>query len=72
VSIEKRIDGARRVGHHKTSMLQDLEAGKALETDAIIGAVVELAALTGVPAPTLRNVYAAVDLLALNRSRRGA
>ncbi|MEV6609974.1 2-dehydropantoate 2-reductase [Kutzneria sp. NPDC051319] len=70
VSIEKRIDGARRVGHHKTSMLQDLEAGKALETDAIIGAVVELADLTGVPAPTLRNVYAAVDLLALNRARR--
>ena len=70
VSIEKRIDGARRVGHHKTSMLQDLEAGKALETDAIIGAVVELAELTGVPAPTLRNVYAAVDLLALNRARR--
>jgi 2-dehydropantoate 2-reductase len=70
VSIEKRIDGARRVGHHKTSMLQDLEAGKALETDAIIGAVVELAGLTGVPAPTLRNVYAAVDLLALNRARR--
>jgi 2-dehydropantoate 2-reductase len=51
-------------------MLQDLEAGKALETDAIIGAVVELADLTGVPAPTLRNVYAAVDLLALNRARR--
>jgi 2-dehydropantoate 2-reductase len=70
VSIEKRIDGARRVGHHKTSMLQDLEAGKALETDAIIGAVVELADLTGVPAPTLRNVYAAVDLLALNRGKR--
>ncbi|MFC0435242.1 2-dehydropantoate 2-reductase [Kutzneria buriramensis] len=70
VSIEKRIDGARRVGHHKTSMLQDLEAGKALETDAIIGAVVELASLTGVAAPTLRNVYAAVDLLALNRARR--
>jgi 2-dehydropantoate 2-reductase len=70
VSIEKRIDGARRVGHHKTSMLQDLEAGKALETDAIIGAVVELADLTGVPAPTLHNVFAAVDLLALNRARR--
>jgi 2-dehydropantoate 2-reductase len=63
ISIEKRIDGARRVGHHKTSMLQDLEAGKALETDAIIGAVVEIADLTGVPAPTLRNVYAAIDLL---------
>jgi 2-dehydropantoate 2-reductase len=64
ISIDKRIDGAQRVGHHKTSMLQDLEAGKALEIDAIIGAVVELAALTGVPAPTLGNVHAAIGLLA--------
>jgi 2-dehydropantoate 2-reductase len=64
VSVERRMAGAERVGHHKTSTLQDLEAGKELELDAIIGAVVELADLTGVPAPTLRNVYAAVDLLA--------
>jgi 2-dehydropantoate 2-reductase len=64
VSVEKRMAGAERVGHHKTSMLQDLEVGKVLELDAIMGAVVELADLTGVPAPTLRNVYAAVDLLA--------
>jgi len=64
VSIERRIAGAARVGHHKTSTLQDLEAGKELELEAIIGAVVEIASLTGVPAPTLRNVYAAVDLLA--------
>ena len=63
MSIEKRIDGARRVGHHKTSMLQDLEAGKTLEIDAIIGAVVEIADLTRIPAPALRNVYAAIDLL---------
>jgi 2-dehydropantoate 2-reductase len=70
ISIEKRIDGARRVGHHKTSMLQDLEAGKALETDAIIGAVVEIAELCRVPAPTLRNVYAAIDLL--NRTTSAA
>jgi 2-dehydropantoate 2-reductase len=64
ISIDKRIDGAQRVGHHKTSMLQDLEAGKALEIDAIIGAVVELAELTGVPAPALTNVNAAIALLA--------
>ncbi|WP_049580317.1 2-dehydropantoate 2-reductase [Streptomyces sp. SBT349] len=64
ISIDKRIAGAERVGHHKTSMLQDLEAGKELETDAILGAVVEIADLTGVPAPTLRDVHAAVDLLA--------
>ncbi|MGW4488272.1 2-dehydropantoate 2-reductase [Amycolatopsis sp. NPDC004368] len=63
VSVEKRIDGAWRVGHHKTSMLQDLEAGKPLEIDAIIGAVVELAGITGVPAPALRHVHAAIGLL---------
>jgi 2-dehydropantoate 2-reductase len=63
ISVEKRIDGAWRVGHHKTSMLQDLEAGKPLEIDAIIGAVVELAGLTGVPAPALRYVHAAISLL---------
>ncbi|WP_134661545.1 MULTISPECIES: 2-dehydropantoate 2-reductase [Amycolatopsis] len=63
VSVEKRIDGAWRVGHHKTSMLQDLEAGKPLEIDAIIGAVVELADLTGVEAPALRHVHAAIGLL---------
>jgi 2-dehydropantoate 2-reductase len=44
-------------------MLQDLEAGKPLEIDAIIGAVVELAGLTGVPAPALRYVHAAISLL---------
>ncbi|MBB5850405.1 2-dehydropantoate 2-reductase [Amycolatopsis umgeniensis] len=63
VSVEKRINGAWRVGHHKTSMLQDLEAGKPLEIDAIIGAVVELAELTGVSAPALRHVHAAIGLL---------
>lgn len=63
ISIEKRLRGAEGVGHHKTSMLQDLEAGKQLELDAIVTAVVELADITGAPAPTLRTVYAATDLL---------
>jgi len=64
ISIEKRLRGAENVGHHKTSMLQDLEAGKQLELDAIVTAVVELADLTGAAAPTLRTVHAATDLLA--------
>jgi 2-dehydropantoate 2-reductase len=68
IEIERRIDGARRVGAHKTSMLQDFEAGKSLELDAVVTAVVELAALTGVPAPHIRAVHAAVDLLASRRS----
>jgi len=63
ISIAKRIDGAERVGHHKTSMLQDLEAGRELELDAIVGAVVELADITGADTPTLRTVYAATHLL---------
>ncbi|MFF4823966.1 2-dehydropantoate 2-reductase [Streptomyces sp. NPDC001312] len=64
ISIEKRLRGAEGVGHHKTSMLQDLEAGKPLELDAIVTAVVELADITGAEAPTLRAVHAATDLLA--------
>jgi 2-dehydropantoate 2-reductase len=64
ISIEKRLAGAERVGEHKTSTLQDLEAGKPLELAAIIGAVVELADLTGVEAPALRAVEAASSLLA--------
>jgi 2-dehydropantoate 2-reductase len=72
ISIAKRIDGAERVGHHKTSMLQDLEAGKELELDAIVTAVIEIADITGAPAPTLRTVYAATDLLARSAAKRSS
>ncbi|MEV6285591.1 2-dehydropantoate 2-reductase [Kribbella sp. NPDC051770] len=64
ISVDKRIDGAERVGEHKTSMLQDLEKDKPLELDVILAAVVELADLTGTKAPTLRAVHAVADLLA--------
>jgi 2-dehydropantoate 2-reductase len=64
VSIEQRLEGAAKVGDHKPSTLQDLEAGKPLELAAIVGAVVELADLTGVEAPNLRAVSAASGLLA--------
>ena len=64
VSIERRLAGAERVGEHKPSTLQDLEAGKPLELAALIDAVVELADLTGVDAPCLRAVAAASGLLA--------
>jgi 2-dehydropantoate 2-reductase len=64
ISIERRMRGAANVGHHKTSMLLDLEAGKELELDAIVSAVVEIADFTGAQAPVLRSVHAAVDLLA--------
>ena len=70
VSVEQRMAGAEAVGDHRTSMLQDLEAGKALELDALVAAVIELADLTGVAAPSLRTVYAATDLLARGLGQR--
>jgi 2-dehydropantoate 2-reductase len=70
VSIEKRIDGARRVGEHKTSTLQDIEAGRPLEIDCIIGAVVEMAKLVGVDVPATRYVYALTKLLDTTTQRR--
>jgi 2-dehydropantoate 2-reductase len=62
-SIEKRMEGAAAVGAHKTSMLQDLEAGRPLEIEALLGAVVELADGAGVPVPSLRVVYRLAKLL---------
>ncbi|HEV1999097.1 MAG TPA: ketopantoate reductase C-terminal domain-containing protein, partial [Xanthobacteraceae bacterium] len=63
VSIEKRIAGAESVGAHKTSMLQDVEAGRSLETEALIGSILEMAKLTNTPAPAIETVYALVKLL---------
>jgi 2-dehydropantoate 2-reductase len=64
VSIDKRIGGAEKVGKHKTSMLQDVEAGRAPEIDALVGSVVELGKLTGTPTPSISATYALVKLLA--------
>lgn len=63
LSVEQRIDGAERVGAHKTSMLQDVEAGRALEIDPLVGSFVELGQLTGTPMPATETVYALVSLL---------
>ena len=57
VSVDKRIEGAAAVGDHKTSMLQDLEAGKPLELDALLGAVIEIADWKGIDVPRLRVLY---------------
>ena len=62
-TIEKRIAGAEGVGAHKTSMLQDVESGRSLETEALIGAILELGNLTETPAPAIEAVYACVKLL---------
>jgi 2-dehydropantoate 2-reductase len=64
VSLEKRIAGAEKVGKHKTSMLQDIEIGRAIEIDALVGAVIELGKLTQIPTPHIDSVYALVKLLA--------
>ena len=64
VSLEKRIDGAEKVGKHKTSMLQDVEAGRAIEIDALVGAVIELGELTNTATPTISAIYQAAKLLA--------
>lgn len=63
VGIDRRIEGAEAVGEHRTSMLQDLEAGRRLESEALVGAVVELGRLTERPAPTIEAIYAALRLL---------
>jgi 2-dehydropantoate 2-reductase len=74
VPLEKRIAGAEKVGKHKTSMLQDVEAGRAPEIEALVGSVAELGRLTHTPTPNIDAVYALADLLArtLAADRAGA
>jgi 2-dehydropantoate 2-reductase len=69
ISIDQRMAGAEKVGAHKTSMLQDLEAGRPLELEAIVGAVVELGERLGVAMPSTRALYACAKLL--DAKRRG-
>jgi 2-dehydropantoate 2-reductase len=71
ISIDKRIAGAEAVGAHKTSMLQDVEAGRALELEALVGAVVELGRITGVPTPTIAAIYAVTRLLGQTLAQQG-
>jgi 2-dehydropantoate 2-reductase len=71
VGIDRRIAGAEKVGAHKTSMLQDLEAGKPLELDALVGSVVELGRLTNTPTPHIDAVYACASLLARTAAAHG-
>ncbi|HZZ59824.1 MAG TPA: 2-dehydropantoate 2-reductase [Roseiarcus sp.] len=63
ISIEKRIAGAEGVGAHKTSMLQDVEAGRPIEIDALLGSVIELGQLARIATPHLDAVYAVAKLL---------
>jgi 2-dehydropantoate 2-reductase len=70
ISIDQRMAGAEKVGAHKTSMLQDYEAGRPMELEAVVGAVVELGDRLGVPMPCTRAVYACAKLLDEHRARR--
>jgi 2-dehydropantoate 2-reductase len=63
IALEKRIAGAEAVGAHKTSMLQDVETGRAIECEALIGSVIELGRMAGVATPHMDAIYAATKLL---------
>ena len=71
VSLERRIAGAEAVGEHKTSMLQDVEAGRPGELEALLGSVIELGRITGTPTPSLSAVYACAGLLARTLAEQG-
>ncbi len=72
ISIDQRMAGAEKVGAHKTSMLQDFEAGRPMELEAVVGAVVELGERLGMPMTATRAVYACARLLDQHRDRRVA
>ncbi|MDW3181662.1 2-dehydropantoate 2-reductase [Roseobacter sp.] len=62
IDVERRIDGGAAVGAHRTSMLQDLDAGRPMEIDALVKSVQELGQITGVPTPTIDTVLALIQL----------
>ena len=63
IDVDQRIDGAARVGAHRTSMLQDVERGRRTEVEALVGGVAELGRITGVATPNIDAMYALVRLL---------
>jgi 2-dehydropantoate 2-reductase len=60
IDVERRIEGAVAIGDHKTSMLQDLERGRPMEIDAVVGAVAELGRIVGRPTPAIDSIYALI------------
>ena len=71
ISVDQRLDGAAKVGQHKTSMLQDLEAGKPIELESLVGAVLEIGEKLGLQMAHTRDVYASTRLLAEVAGQRG-
>ncbi|MEP1197946.1 2-dehydropantoate 2-reductase [Tateyamaria sp.] len=62
IDVERRIDGGAAVGAHRTSMLQDLDQGRPMEIDALVGSVQELGRVTDTPTPTIDTVLALIKL----------
>ncbi len=69
ISVDRRLEGAARVGHHRTSMLQDVEAGRPLEVEALVGSVIEMGRRRDVPTPALEVVYQLTRQLARSLPR---
>ena len=68
LTIDQRMDGARKVGFHKTSMLQDLESGRPMELESVVGVVIELGGKLGLPMPHTRTLYSCTRLLSQVRA----
>ncbi|MBT98127.1 MAG: 2-dehydropantoate 2-reductase [Dehalococcoidia bacterium] len=68
LTIDQRMDGARKVGAHKTSMLQDLESGRPMELESVVGVVIELGEKLGLPMPHTRTLYSCTKLLSQVRN----
>ena len=68
LTIDQRMDGARKVGFHKTSMLQDLESGRPMELESVVGVVIELGEKLGLPMPHTRTLYSCTRLLSQVRA----
>ena len=68
LTIDQRMDGARKVGAHKTSMLQDVESGRPMELESVVGVVIELGEKLGLPMPHTRTLYSCTRLLSQVRA----
>lgn len=72
ISVDRRLEGAARVGQHRTSMLQDVEAGRPLEVEALVGSVIEMGRRRDVPTPALEVVYQLTRQLNISVSSSGS
>jgi 2-dehydropantoate 2-reductase len=62
IDVDRRIDGGAAVGAHRTSMWQDLDMGRPMEIDALVGSVKELGHITNTPTPTIDTVLGLIQM----------